>query len=341
VLIALALSIIERVLLPERPMFNVTAGLRGNGKTTALNMISLAALGAKTAAMAWTNDAEERRKALYAVLREGAPLLVFDNIPRGTLIACPHIERACTTDTYKDRVLGVSETPTAPAFTILATTGNNVGSKSDMASRTLNARLTADRTDPENRSVAHTDPVAWTLDHRGDILNALYTILLGNPRSDCAPQTRFKTWWLLVGSAVENAVLEAAETLLSFKEIFGRVEADDEDAISRGDILKTLHSIPWPAMDNDGDPAFTTAGVLEHLNKVATQVRDGGTEEPDMAELRRFCTAPRATAPSPKAITRALRAIEGAPTAVDGAVMILQAWHDTNSKATTFKITRS
>jgi len=144
-----------------------------------------------------------------------------------------------------------------------------------------------------------------------------------------------------VGSAVENAVLEAAETLLSFKEIFGRVEADDEDAISRGDILKTLHSIPWPAMDNDGDPAFTTAGVLEHLNKVATQVRDGGTEEPDMAELRRFCTAPRATAPSPKAITRALRAIEGAPTAVDGAVMILQAWHDTNSKATTFKITRS
>src|SRR5271157_6376313 len=57
--------------------------------------------------------------------------------------------------------------------------------------------------------------VAWTLDHRGDILNALYTILLGNPRSDCAPQTRFKTWWLLVGSAVENAVLEAAETLLS------------------------------------------------------------------------------------------------------------------------------
>ncbi len=341
VLIALALSIIERVLFPERPAFNVTAGLRGNGKTTAISMVLLAALGVKPPAMAWTHDGEERRKALYAVLREGAPLLVFDNIPRGTIIACSHIERALTTDVYRDRVLGESESPTAPAFTIIVFTGNNIGVKSDMASRVLIARLTANRTDPENRPFTHDDPVAWTLDHRGDILNALYTVLLGNPRFDdrarCAPKTRFKTWWHLVGSAVENAVQEATKTTLSFEKILKDAEAGDEEAAARGAILKTLHSIDWQTWDGDGDRCFTTADLAEHLGKIADKVKTG-VDESDMAELRRFCTSRKATAPTPTAITRALNAIAETPTAVETAVLTLHAWRDTHAHASTFKV---
>ncbi len=57
-----------------------------------------------------------------------------------------------------------------------------------------------------------------------------------------------------------------------------------------------------------------------------------------MTELRRFCTARKATSPSPNAITRALRAIEGAPTTVGNAVMTLRAWRDSDSKAITFRI---
>ena len=187
-----------------------------------------------------------------------------------------------------------------------------------------------DRIDPENRPFAHDDPFAWTLDHRGEILRALYTILLGNPRFDCAPQTRFKTWWRLVGSAVENAVFEATGAPLSFKELFARVEADDEDAISRADILRTLHSIPWASKDKAGGAIFTAADLLKRLDEAA--------EEPSMADLRRFCTAPRASAPSPKAITRALKAIEGTPTAVGAAVLTLHVERDSHSKATIFKV---
>jgi hypothetical protein len=47
VLIALALTVIERVLLPGRPNFFVTAGMRGGGKTTVLKMIALAVTGIK------------------------------------------------------------------------------------------------------------------------------------------------------------------------------------------------------------------------------------------------------------------------------------------------------
>ena len=171
---------------------------------------------------------------------------------------------------------------------------------------------------------------------------ALYTVLLGNPRFDdkhrCAPQTRFKSWWRLVGSAVENAVFEATGVLLSFKEMFERVEADDEDAASRADILRTLHTLTWPARDKGGDTVFTTADLLERLNEIAERVRKGAAEEPDLAGLRRFCTAPRAAAPTPKAITRALRAIEGTPTVVGTDVMVLRAWNDSRLHTTTFKV---
>jgi hypothetical protein len=127
VLIALALSIIERVLFAERPVFFVTGGLRGGGKTTALMMIALAATGTKAAAAAWSSDPDERKKAIFSYLLECLPVLIWDNIPRGATIGCPHIERASTCEFYQDRVLGVTKTRTAPAYTILAFTGNNIG----------------------------------------------------------------------------------------------------------------------------------------------------------------------------------------------------------------------
>jgi len=81
VLVAYALSIIERVLLPERPAYFITAGRRGGGKTTALSMIVLAVTGKKPPAAAWSFNEEERRKAMMAHLLEGLATLIWDNIP--------------------------------------------------------------------------------------------------------------------------------------------------------------------------------------------------------------------------------------------------------------------
>jgi hypothetical protein len=103
ILIALALTILERLLLPERPAYIVTAGQRGGGKTTAVSMISLAVLGHRAAAVAWSTSEEERRKALFAFLGAGLPLIAWDNIARGTAISCPSIEKALTAETYTDR----------------------------------------------------------------------------------------------------------------------------------------------------------------------------------------------------------------------------------------------
>ena len=170
--IMLAMTLIERALLTERPAFFVVAAQRGGGKTTLVNMITLAALGRRAAAAAWSDTREERKKALFSYLRQGVACLAWDNIPRGATITCPHIEAALTAAEISDRVLGVSRVETVPSTTVQIFTGNAIGPRGDMTSRSLMLALNVDRPDPENRSFVHPDPLAWTRAHRREIVQS-------------------------------------------------------------------------------------------------------------------------------------------------------------------------
>jgi hypothetical protein len=208
VAILLALTLLQRALLPERPAFFVTAGQRGGGKTTLVNMIIAAILGRRAAAASWSDNTEERKKALFSYLRQSVAALVWDNIARGANISCPHIEAALTSPEISDRVLGVSCVETVPATTVQIFTGNSIAPRGDMASRSFIVSLNVNRPDPENRAFTHADPSAWTQANREKILQAFYTILLGGvlqrPPGQVA-KTRFKNWWALVGWPVEYA----------------------------------------------------------------------------------------------------------------------------------------
>src|SRR5262249_34830369 len=74
IIIAAALTLIERSLLPDRPCFFITAGRRGNGKTTTIIMLIVAVTGERPAAAAWSSNEEERRKALMSYFLHGVPL---------------------------------------------------------------------------------------------------------------------------------------------------------------------------------------------------------------------------------------------------------------------------
>jgi hypothetical protein len=265
VLIAAALTIIERVVLAERPAFFVTAGQRGGGKTTTLQMVFVAATGYRAPAAAWSSNEEERRKCLFSYLGEGVPAVVWDNIPRGAAISCPSIEKSLTAALYSDRVLGQTGTRTVPATTINFFTGNNIGPRGDMASRSLQTRLTTDRPDPENRQFTHADPVAWTFNHRGNIVKALYTILLGNPRlsapTSSPAETRFKGWWHLVGSAVEHAA-KLNKQAVRFRDMFLSGEADEEQSSSLATVLDVLRK-HWSGGFTANDVATFTGKALE------------------------------------------------------------------------------
>ena len=261
IIIAAALTLIERTLLPDRPAFFVTAGRRGGGKTTTLIMLIMAVTGLWPAAAAWSTNEEERRKALMSYFLYGVPYILWDNIARGMQISCPHIEKSCTAAYYSDRKLGVSEMVCTAASVIHFFTGNNIGPRGDLASRSLRIRLDVDRVDPENRAFMHPDPVGWTENHRAEILAALFTILLGNPQlkeaRDAEGKTRFKMWWRLVGSAVENAAKLAGQEL-DFQKLFITQEEDDEESASLADVLDVLVK-KWPEQ-------FTASDVAGMIN---------------------------------------------------------------------------
>lgn len=177
----------ERSFLPDRPAFFITAGRRGSGKGTLLMMLIMAVTGIRAAAATWST--------ILSYFLHGLPYILWDNIKRGSQISCPHIERSCTAAFYSDRLLGASKVATAAA-TIHLFIGNNIGPRGDLASRSLLVNLKVDRPDPENRDFKHSDPVGWTENNRAEILQALYTILLGNPTldepRDAPMRTRFK-----------------------------------------------------------------------------------------------------------------------------------------------------
>jgi hypothetical protein len=272
VMIAGALSLIERTLLDDRPTFWTTAGRRGGGKSTAMRMLIYAVTGLRAAAASWSTDEEERRKALFSYLLAGVSYILWDNIPNGLLITCPHIEKSCTTALVVDRMLGVSQTVATSASVIQFFTGNNIGPKGDLARRSLQARIEITRPVPENREFKHNDPIGWTEAHRGEILRAMYTILLGNPSlrlpRSALMATGFKMWQRTVGSAIEHAAacvtrrafeldtscgLDSAKRPhdVAFKQLFLAQEQSDSESVGTLEALRILQRLPQPFTGSD------------------------------------------------------------------------------------------
>jgi hypothetical protein len=335
VIVAKALTMIERSLIAERPVFFVTAGRRGGGKTTTILMAVMAVLGVRAAAAAWSPNEEERRKALLSYFLAGIPYIIWDNIPLGSQIFCPHIERSCTALYYVDRKLGVNETPIAPSTAVQIFTGNNIGPSGDLVSRSLEVRLETDRTDPENRPVRHQDPVGWTEAHRGEILRALYTIMLGNPvlgDRTAKLKTRFKQWWRLVGSAVENAAAAQGQEI-SFVKLFPALEQEQEgeEAASLGDALKALH-----ILSRRGEKNLAIADIACAVNAAGPKDDDCGTGRVLRSFL--FPTIDDETQVSAKSVGRMLSKHVGNPVRSGALVFKLKKVPDPHKAAVHYQV---
>jgi hypothetical protein len=254
------------------------------------------------------------------------PYILWDNIARGTQISCAHIEKSCTSAYYADRKLGVSEMVSTAASTIHFFTGNNINSRGELASRSLHIRLDVDRADPENRKYEHPDPFGWTENHRAEILSALYTILLGNPQlkkpRDAAGHTRFKMWWRLIGSAVEDAS-ELAGHRLDFEKLFLVQEEDDEESASLADVLDVFLA-KW------GVREFEAKDVAELIND---QYPD------DDGQLLRDYLLPGALKHhmfSSKTIGRLLKQHLDEPVRSDAHTLVLRSRENKHSKVRTY-----
>lgn len=279
VAVLLALTILQRALLPERPAFFVTAGQRGGGKTTLVGMIIAAVLGRRATAANWSDSVEERKKAVFSYLRQGVATLVWDNIARGSNISCPHIEAALTATETSDRVLGVSKVECVASTTIQIFTGNSIAPLGEMASRSFVIALKVDRPDPENRSFVHPDPLSWSQANRAKILRAFYTILIGGasqrPKDQIA-KTCFKVWWTSIGWPVEYA---AGLLGINFNssELLRAGEADDQEATTASRVLSILRK-RWR------DKPFTARQVKLALDAANAFVEESAERAQELAD---------------------------------------------------------
>jgi hypothetical protein len=248
-LATLLMTIIERQFFPSRPAWFVTAPLPGTGKTTALNMVNVAANGTEAAACSWSGSPEERRKAIFAYLLAGASFVVWDNLERGAEVDCREINRVLTARMVEDRVLGQSRTRRADATTVQAFTGNAIRPVKDLATRSIIVALDAKCHDPENRPVKHRDPVGWTLAHRAEILGAALTILCLPRKPQANAGIRFVEWWDMVGQPVEMVAN------VRFGEMIGRNRAQDREEQDIVIVLTILHA-------EFGTRQFTAADVV-------------------------------------------------------------------------------
>lgn len=236
--LAFLLTAFTRRFLGKAPGFMVTATTQGSGKSTLADIVFQAAFGRPAAAATYSKDQPEMAKLILAILMEGQSGICFDNIPFGCRVDGDELAKLLTQEVYQGRILGSSKTVSQAANVLVCLTGNQLAAVNDMRNRLLPIYLEPDVEDPENRKFMRRDIDAWHDEHRGKIVRAVCTILLGWQNSEAEidlKSSRFTEWddavrkplvWLGLPDPVEQFELNKEE---------------DPKRSARGNLLQAWH----------------------------------------------------------------------------------------------------
>jgi hypothetical protein len=145
----LVASILRPYLQTLTPYGLISATTQSSGKTLLAEIIGHT-FGYKTLIWRRGDDAEVQ-KAITAALREPAAVLLWDNLPEGSVVDSAVLAALITMPTWSDRLLGTSSNFEAPNNRLWLATGNNIRLGGDMATRTVLIRLDPNDPHPEER----------------------------------------------------------------------------------------------------------------------------------------------------------------------------------------------
>ena len=196
VTLAAMLAACLRPALPTCPATGFDAPAAGTGKTLLAKCIGALATGGDVAVLPPTNEEEECRKRLFAALRGGSKVLLWDNVrePLGNSV----IDSFLTSSLFADRVLGVSENVELPNRALFLVSGNNLVLTGDTHRRILLARLDAQIETPFKREFEF-DPLNEICTNRQTLVVAALTIVrayitAGRPKSAMGRIASFELW---------------------------------------------------------------------------------------------------------------------------------------------------
>jgi hypothetical protein len=199
VLSAILTGLIRRA-LRSAPLHGITAPEKGTGKSLIADMVAMLLTGRPAPAMSQGSDAAEDEKRLLAVLRQGDPLVVIDNIERP--LEGEALCSVLTQESWKGRILGKSEMLPVATNCLIMGTGNNLTFRGDMTRRVVLCRLDVRHEQPDAR-VFNFDPRAFALEQRGELVAGGLTMLraylvAGRPLRDKLPSVGgFEDWSLV------------------------------------------------------------------------------------------------------------------------------------------------
>ena len=300
VALSAALCSVARRAIPLAPLYHIDASTQATGKTTFCQAIGILATGEPPPVAPKFRDEEEARKCAMAILMDGAPVALIDNVD-GDLDSAT-LCRLLTSEKYRDRVLGTSRMATVSTRILWLSNGNNVSVVGDLVSRTLICRLDRGVERPEQHAYVG-DLIATAKNHRATIVCDLLTVIrayfaAGEPSLDI-PDCRMREWSRFARAPLvwlgEPDPLESQLTLR---------ESDP--------ALESLESLLSAWYSQLGSEQVTAAALLAESRNPS-----GPPDDPSHVlrdTLWHFCGAGLETEPSSVKVGRVLRSLCNRPT---------------------------
>jgi hypothetical protein len=172
---ALITPLLRAMTPPPYKLHAIEAHQPGSGKTLLANLARHIHGGVFRAEM--PDDDAELRKQITAILTiTTGPVVVLDNVS-GALKSST-LAGLLTSDQWDDRLLGSTSWARAANDRLWTITGNNLAIGGDLPRRTIRTIIDPGQPNPELRTAfAIKDLEGWARQRRGDLLNALLTIV--------------------------------------------------------------------------------------------------------------------------------------------------------------------
>jgi hypothetical protein len=209
------------------PIIVVSANHPGTGKTMLVEIVSLIVYGRPATRRPFTDDDRELTASVTAILAQGVPMALFDNVDRP--FGGAFVDLVATSRDVSTRLYGRNDQSLAlRANTVFFATGNNVALRGDLVRRVLFCELQRQLENPEARTgFRHPDLLSTVKNTAATVLAAAMTVVraflrAGSPRAAVRPFGSYEEWsrW------VRNLLLwvGAADPVASQEEL--RLERD-------------------------------------------------------------------------------------------------------------------
>jgi hypothetical protein len=194
--------------LKTAPAFAADSNEPESGKSMLLKAAGALMTGREIAGRPFSNNEEERRKALGTAFVENRPVLFFDNVD--CVIEGASLEMALTTPLFEDRKLGSHEGISAPTNSLTLFSANHVSVGGDgMSTRVLVSRIVPAKTLAQRLAdgdFKHPNLIDWIIENRPKLIAAVLTALRAfiiHGHKDAKPTiSRFPEWGNLIGNAL-------------------------------------------------------------------------------------------------------------------------------------------